>query len=176
MSRVGKYPVPVPEGVDVTIGADKVVVKGKKGELTTHITGDVNLALNDGQITVSPANDGKRARAMWGTTRAILNNMVEGVSKGVSKAVEINGVGYRAAVQNGILTLFLGYSHEIKYMIPEGVNITVEKNVITIEGYDKQAVGQVAAELRHLRKPEPYKGKGVRYQGEHIVMKEGKKK
>jgi large subunit ribosomal protein L6 len=177
MSRTGKLPITVPSGVQVALNEGVFSAKGQKGELTTKITGDVNVTINEGVVTVAPANDSKRARAMWGTTRSNIANLVEGVSEGFTKVLEINGVGYRAAVQNNILNIALGYSHDIKYMLPEGVTITVEKQtVLTITGHDKQKVGQVASEIRALRKPEPYKGKGVRYQGEYIRMKEGKKK
>lgn len=177
MSRLGKLPVAIPEKVEVSVEPTAVKVKGPKGELSTVITGDVNISIDDGQVWVKPANDGKRARAMWGTVRSNISNLVQGVTEGFSKSLEVNGVGYRCAVQQNILTLSLGYSHEIKYVMPEGVDCKVDKQTsITISGADKQRVGQVAAELRALRKPEPYKGKGVKYADETIRRKEGKKK
>lgn len=177
MSRVGKAPVAIPQGVTVTVTDKELVVKGSKGELKTRLVPEVKVEVKDGEALVTPANETARARAMWGTTRANINNMVEGVSKGFSIRIEIIGVGYRAAADKNFLSLSLGYSHEIKYAIPEGIEITCEKpTLIVISGYDKTMVGQVAAELRALRKPEPYKGKGVRKEGEVIRKKEGKKK
>jgi large subunit ribosomal protein L6 len=177
MSRVGKLPVAIPEGVNVDLKDDRITVKGKGGELSTAITGLVNVSVNDGEIVVQPANDTKRSRAMWGTTRSNIQNLVQGVTEGFSKRLEIQGVGFRAAVQNDVLTLALGYSHDIKYIIPQGITIKAEKpTTLLISGADKQQVGQVAAEIRELRKPEPYKGKGVRFEDERIHMKEGKKK
>lgn len=177
MSRVGKLPVEIPAAVTIEIAADKVSVKGPKGELVTKITGDVNVSVEGTQLWVKPANDGKRSRAMWGTVRSNVQNLVTGVTDGFVKNLEVRGVGYRCAVAGEILTLFLGYSHDIKYVIPKGITIAVEKQtLLTISGADKQLVGQVASELRALRKPEPYKGKGVRYADEYVRMKEGKKK
>lgn len=177
MSRVGKLPVAIPSGVTVDIKNDHIAVKGKNGELKTLITGDVKVTIDDGKVVVAPANDSKRARAMWGTVRANLNNVIKGVTEGFKRDLEINGVGYRAAVQGEVLSLSLGYSHEIKYMIPKGIKIAVDKQTaLSITGNDKQRVGQVAAEIRSLRGPEPYKGKGVKYSDERIRRKEGKKK
>lgn len=177
MSRLGKLPVAIPEKVEVALEPTRVVVKGPKGELSTQITGDVTISIDDGQVWVKPANDGKRARSMWGTVRSNVHNLVQGVTEGFSRTLEVNGVGYRCAMQNNVLTLSLGYSHEIKYIIPEGVECAVEKQTtIILKGADKQKVGQVASELRALRKPEPYKGKGVKYADEIIRRKEGKKK
>lgn len=177
MSRVGKLPVAIPSGVTVDIKNDHIAVKGKNGELKTLITGDVKVTIDDGKVVVAPANDSKRARAMWGTVRANLNNVIKGVTDGFTRNLEINGVGYRAAIQGEILSLSLGYSHEIKYMIPKGIKIAVDKQTaLSITGNDKQRVGQVAAEIRSLRGPEPYKGKGVKYSDERIRRKEGKKK
>lgn len=177
MSRVGKLPVAIPSGVTVDIKNDHIAVKGKNGELKTLITGDVKVTIDDGKVVVAPANDSKRARAMWGTVRANLNNVIKGVTEGFTRNLEINGVGYRAAIQGEILSLSLGYSHEIKYMIPKGIKIAVDKQTaLSITGNDKQRVGQVAAEIRSLRGPEPYKGKGVKYSDERIRRKEGKKK
>ena len=177
MSRLGKLPVAIPEKVEISFQDNRIQVKGPKGELSTMITGDVNVSVDDGQVWVKPANDGKRARAMWGTVRSNVLNLVQGVTEGYSKTLEVNGVGYRCAVQGNVLTLSLGFSHDVKYVMPEGVECKVDKQTtIIISGIDKQKVGQVAAELRALRKPEPYKGKGVKYADEQIRRKEGKKK
>ena len=177
MSRVGKNPVEVPSGVDLKIQDGQVTVKGKLGQLSFALSELVSTAFEDGKVTVQPANDSKAARSMWGTTRACLQNMVTGVSEGFTKHLDINGVGYRASVQGQSLTLQLGYSHDINYPIPEGITIACERpTTIAITGYDKQKVGQVAAEIRAYRPPEPYKGKGVKYREEIILRKEGKKK
>ncbi|WP_366556385.1 50S ribosomal protein L6 [Aquibaculum sediminis] len=177
MSRVGKNPVAVPDGVDVKIDGVLVKAKGKLGELQYRATEDVQIAMEDGKVTVSPVNEGKRARAMWGTARARIQNMVRGVSEGFKRDLEITGVGYRAAVQGSTLNLQLGYSHDINYPIPEGLKVVCERqSAISISGADKQLVGQFAAEVRGMRAPEPYKGKGVRYSDEQIIRKEGKKK
>jgi large subunit ribosomal protein L6 len=177
MSRIGKLPITVPSGVQVDIKDRLVTVKGQKGQLQQKIVGDVNVTLNNGEVKVDPANDSKRARAMWGMSRTLINNMITGVTDGFTKRLEIRGVGFRAAVDGKILSLSLGFSHEIKYAIPEGITIVAEKpTLLVISGTDTQKVGQVAALLRSLRKPEPYKGKGVRYEGERVIMKEGKKK
>ncbi len=176
MSRLGKLPVEIPAQVQVELSKDSCTVKKGNVVLSTLITGDVQVSVDDGKIWVKPANDSKRARTMWGTVRSNIRNLVTGVSEGFTKTLEIKGVGYRAAVQGNILTLALGFSHEIKYIVPQGIEIKVDKQNIVISGADKQKVGQVAAELRALRKPEPYKGKGVRYANEHVRMKEGKKK
>lgn len=177
MSRVGKLPVAIPSQVNVGIADNQVVVKGSKGELKLSLTGDVQVSVDDGKVWVKPANDSTRSRAMWGTVRATLQNMVKGVSEGFTVRLEIRGVGYRAAVEKKILTMSLGFSHEIKYLIPDGITVAVDKQtVLAISGYDKQKVGQVAAEIIRLRKPEPYKGKGVRVEGQNVRTKEGKKK
>jgi large subunit ribosomal protein L6 len=177
MSRVGKHPVEVPGGVEVAAQDNLVRAKGKLGQLAFQATDDVTVTLEDKKVVVKPVNESKRARAMWGTTRARIQSMVTGVSEGFTKELEINGVGYRAAVQGNSLNLQLGFSHEVAYPIPEGISIKCEKPTsITITGADKQRVGQVAAEIRAFRPPEPYKGKGVKYSDEHIVRKEGKKK
>lgn len=177
MSRIGKLPITVPSGVQVDIKDRQVTVKGQKGQLQQVIVGDVNVTLNNGEIKVEPANDTKRARAMWGMSRTLINNMVTGVTEGFSKRLEIRGVGFRASVDGKILSLSLGFSHEIKYAIPQNITIVAEKpTLLVISGTDAQKVGQVAALLRSLRKPEPYKGKGVRYEDERVIMKEGKKK
>lgn len=177
MSRLGKLPVDVPSSVKVDIATDKITVKAGNNELSTPISGDVNVKFTDGKVWVEPANDSKRARSMWGTVRSNVQNLVKGVTEGYTRVLEINGVGYRSSVAGNILTLTLGYSHEIKYVIPQGVTITVEKQtVLTLKGANKQQVGQVASQIRSLRKPEPYKGKGVKYAEEKIRIKEGKKK
>jgi len=177
MSRVGKYPVTVPAGVDITIVEQVLTAKGKLGVLSMPLSVEIEALVEPGKVTVKPANDGKRARMMWGTTRALVNNLVTGVSKGYSVGLEINGVGYRAAVQGKILNLQLGYSHDINFEIPDDVKITCEKPTsITITGADKQRVGAIAAKIRSYRGPEPYKGKGVKYATETIRRKEGKKK
>lgn len=178
MSRVGKQPVAIPSGVTVTVSSSEVAVKGGKGELKAKLSSDVAVEVKDGKVIVLPVDkEDKRSRAMWGTTRNNISNMVEGVSKGFTVRLEIQGVGYRAAADKNYLTLALGFSHEIKYAIPAGISIVCEKPTsIAISGFDKRLVGQVAAEIRSLRKPEPYKGKGVRYEGEYVRQKEGKKK
>ena len=177
MSRVGKYPVAVPSGVTVTLADNAIVAKGKLGELRLPLTDAVDVTVEDNQVSVAPRGDDRRSRTLWGTTRSLVNGMVTGVSTGFKKEMEITGTGYRAAVQGKELVLNLGYSHEIRYAIPEGIKITTERpTAIRVEGADKQRVGQVAAEIRAYRGPEPYKGKGVRYADEVILRKEGKKK
>ena len=177
MSRVGKNPVPIPEGVEVTIDGAAVSVSGKLGRLEATIAPEVSAALDNGQVSVTPLGESKRARQMWGLTRSVINNMVVGVSQGFLKNLQIEGVGYRAAVEGRTLTLDLGYSHRVHYPIPDGIEITCERpTAIRVAGSDRQTVGQVAAEIRTFRKPEPYKGKGIRYVGEYVRRKEGKKK
>jgi large subunit ribosomal protein L6 len=177
MSRIGKHPVEIPKGVTVALAGRTITAKGKLGELKLDLSNEVDAAIADNQITVTPRAQTKQSRTMWGTTRALLNNMVHGVAAGFSRRLEINGVGYRAAVQGQDLTLQLGYSHEIKYKIPKGVTIVAEKpTTLVVSGADRQRVGQVASEIRGYRGPEPYKGKGVKYEEEKIVRKEGKKK
>ena len=177
MSRVGKYPVVVPSGVTVTIAGAEVSVQGKLGASVLTIVDVVEASLDGDKLWVKPKGETKRARMMWGTTRALLNNMVKGVSEGFTTNLEINGVGYRAAVQGENLQLQLGYSHDVIYPIPEGIAIKCEKPTsISITGKDRQRVGQVASEIRAYRGPEPYKGKGIKYETETILRKEGKKK
>jgi large subunit ribosomal protein L6 len=177
MSRIGKKPVAVPAGVTAKVEGQKVTVKGAKGELFFVVHDDVNVEMNDNQIKVDPRFETKRARALWGTARAQINNLVIGVTQGFVKKLEITGVGYKAAVAGKSLQLSLGYSHDINYPIPAGIAIVTPKPTeITISGIDKKQVGQVAAEIRDYRGPEPYKGKGVKYAGEFIFRKEGKKK
>jgi large subunit ribosomal protein L6 len=177
MSRVGKNPVAIPDGVNVEVSGGKLSAKGKLGVLTMGLSSEVSVKIENGQVLVQPVGSSKRARMMWGTTRNLVRNMVTGVATGYSKALEISGVGYRAAVQGKDLILQLGYSHEIKYPIPEGITVKAEKpTALTISGADRQKVGQVAAEIRSFRGPEPYKGKGIKYDTETILRKEGKKK
>lgn len=177
MSRLGKLPVAIPQKVEVAVQKDKIVVKGPKGELTTVITGDVLVTVDGAQLWVKPANDTQRARAMWGTVRSNVKNLVQGVTEGFTRTLLITGVGYRCSVNKNVLTLSLGFSHEIKYVMPAGVECKVEnQTTVVLSGADKQKVGQVASEIRALRKPEPYKGKGVRYSDETVRRKEGKKK
>ncbi len=177
MSRIGKKPVPVPAGVTANVAGQLVKIKGSKGELSFTVPDDVSVALENGAIAVQPRSQSKRARSLWGTSRARINNLVVGTTAGFEKKLEINGVGYKAAVTGKVLKLSLGYSHDIDYPIPEGVEIVTPKPTeIVITGIDKQVVGQTAAEIREYRGPEPYKGKGVKYAGEFIFRKEGKKK
>jgi len=177
MSRIGKKPVDVPSGVTAAVDGQDVKVKGPKGELAFRVHDEVVVEFKDGKVTVQPRDETKGARSKWGMSRTMVSNLVEGVTKGFEKKLEINGVGYRAAVQGKDLVLALGYSHDIKYPIPEGIDIKCAKPTeILVSGIDKQRVGQVAAEIREFRGPEPYKGKGVKYAGEFIFRKEGKKK
>jgi large subunit ribosomal protein L6 len=177
MSRIGKSPVPIPAGVQVELAGQVLNVSGGKGKLSLPISADVTATVADGAVTIAPKDESKRARAMWGTTRALVNNMVTGVSAEFTRQLEINGVGYRAAIQGRNLQLQLGYSHDIIYPIPENIQIACERpTLIAISGADKQRVGQVAAEIRAYRGPEPYKGKGIKYSDEVIRRKEGKKK
>jgi len=177
MSRIGKKPVPIPSGVTANVEGQTVKVKGPKGQLQVVLPDDVMVKLDNGEVKVDPRNETKRARSMWGTSRTLVNNLVTGVTKGYEKKLEITGVGYRAALQGKNLQLALGYSHDVVYAIPEGIAITVPKPTeIVINGNDSQRVGQVAAEIRSYRPPEPYKGKGVKYSNEFIFRKEGKKK
>ncbi|MBI2235814.1 MAG: 50S ribosomal protein L6 [Magnetospirillum sp.] len=177
MSRVGKYPVPVPSGVTVQIAGRDVTVSGKLGQSSLSLVDDVDASLEGDKLWVRPKGETKRARMMWGTTRALLGNMVKGVSDGFTVNLDINGVGYRAAVDGKTLKLALGYSHDVIYPVPDDVAIKCDKPTsITITGRDKQRVGQIAAEIRSYRGPEPYKGKGIKYNTETILRKEGKKK
>ena len=177
MSRVAKNPVTVPAGVEVSFGTDALTVKGKNGALSLPLTGAVKVELNDGQLTFVAADNSKHANAMSGTVRALVANMVKGVSEGFEKKLQLIGVGYRAQAQGKTLNLSLGFSHLVVYEMPEGVSVaTPSQTEIVLTGADKQAVGQAAAEIRGYRPPEPYKGKGVRYVGEQVIMKEAKKK
>lgn len=175
MSRIGKQPIKIPEEVEVKLEGNLVVVKGPKGELKIEIKPEVKVDIDNKEVTLNPTNDTKQARSLWGTHRSLIANAVLGVTKGFEKKLEIEGVGYRANLEGKDLVLNLGYSHPIKITPPEGIVFSVEKNIITVSGIDKQLVGQIAAEIRSKRKPEPYKGKGIRYQGEVIRRKAGKK-
>ena len=177
MSRVGKNPVEVPSDVNIAIVGDVLTAKGKLGELSVALSDAIRVDHTDGAVSVIPVDDSKRARAMWGTIRSQIDNVVVGVSKGFSMKLEIIGVGYRAAVADNSLVLQLGYSHEVNYPIPKGISIECERPTqILVSGTNKQQVGQVASEIRAFRKPEPYKGKGIRYENEYVMRKEGKKK
>ncbi|VAV92377.1 LSU ribosomal protein L6p (L9e) [hydrothermal vent metagenome] len=177
MSRIGKKAVSIPDGVTATLDDGLVKVKGPKGELTTPMVDDLSYELGDGGLVVTPANKSKNARAYWGMQRTLVQNLVDGVTEGFTKVLEITGVGYRAAVQGKTLNLQLGFSHDVNFPIPEGITIkTPDQTTVEISGIDKQKVGQVAAEIRRWRKPEPYKGKGIKYRGEYVFRKEGKKK
>ena len=177
MSRIGKKPVPLPKGVTATVDGKLVKVKGPKGELSVKLVPEVDAKVEADGITVTPNMAMDRARQMWGLSRTLVNNLVVGVTQGFQQKLEINGVGYRAAVQGKNLNLQLDFSHDVAYPIPAGITITAEKPTqLTVAGIDKQLVGQVAAEIRNYRRPEPYKGKGVKYAEEHIRRKEGKKK
>jgi large subunit ribosomal protein L6 len=177
MSRVGKYPGPIPAGVEVLIEGDVLRAKGKLGTLAMKLSSDVTTTVADGHVAVEPRSKERRSQTMWGTTRALIASTVKGVSEGYSKTLEITGTGYRAAVAGKNLELNLGYSHPVVYPIPEGITITVPRpTAVTVAGADKQQVGQVALDIRRFRLPEPYKGKGIRYDNEQIRRKEGKKK
>jgi len=177
MSRIGKKPVVVPSGVTATINGQTVSVKGPKGEMSFGFSEHVEVELTEAGVQVAPRDDSKPARAAWGMSRTMISNLMKGVTEGFTKKLEINGVGYRAAVQGSNLQLALGYSHDVVYAIPEGITIVTPRPVeIIVSGMDKQRVGQVAAEIRDYRSPEPYKGKGVKYATETIFRKEGKKK
>ncbi len=177
MSRTGKKPVSIPAGVTATLEGGLVSVKGPKGALSIPMEAEVTYALEGGLLTVRPANETKRARSFWGMQRTLVQNLVTGVTEGFTKVLEITGVGYRANAQGKMLKLQLGYSHDVDMPIPEGLEVkTPDQTTVEISGVDRQAVGQFAAEIRRWRKPEPYKGKGIKYRGEYIFRKEGKKK
>jgi len=177
MSRIGKHPVELPQGVTAEVKGHTVAVKGKLGSLDMAFPSEVVVKLEEGKIVVTPAQETQRARMMWGTIRNSIANMVKGVTEGFKVVLEIEGVGFRAAVQGKDLVLQLGFSHEVKYAIPEGITIKAEKpTVVSISGNDRQQVGQIASEIRAFKKPEPYKGKGIKYAGERVRRKEGKKK
>lgn len=177
MSRIAKAPVPVPKGVDVRLEDGRVMVKGAKGSLTLPLAAEVEVKSEDGVLTFAPRSPSRQARALAGTIRSLVKNMVTGVSVGFEKRLELQGVGYRAQAQGRRLNLQLGFSHPVDYALPEGIEVETESQTqIVVKGIDKQLVGQVSAEIRAFRPPEPYKGKGVRYLGEHVRRKEGKKK
>ena len=177
MSRIGKRPVDLPAGVEATLSGQKIDVKGPKGTRSFTATDDVSLVIEDGAVTVTPRGKSKRARQQWGMSRTMVQNLVTGVTTGFKKELEIQGVGYRAQMQGNTLRLNLGLSHDVDFAVPEGVTVTAPKQTeVVVEGIDEQLVGQVAANIREWRKPEPYKGKGIRYKGEFIFRKEGKKK
>lgn len=174
MSRIGKLPITVPSGVTITVDPDTITVAGSKGTLKQFTMSGVTVKQEEGQVLVTRENDEPKNRAKHGLMRSLVNNMVVGVSQGFSKKLELNGVGYRVAMAGNGLKFNLGFSHEVNYALPTGITATVEGNVITVTGIDKQQVGQVAAEIRALKKPEPYKGKGIKYVGERIIRKSGK--
>ena len=177
MSRIGKYPVTIPDGVEVQLSGQTLTAKGRLGTLSLVVSTEVAASIVDGTVTVTPKGDTRQSRAMWGTTRALINNVVTGVSTGFSINLEVSGVGYRAQVQGKNLNLQLGYSHDIPFPIPDDVSISCERpTVITVRGADRQRVGQIAADIRAYRPPEPYKGKGIKYSTETVRRKEGKKK
>ena len=177
MSRIGKKPVELPSGVSASVSGQTIEVKGPKGTQSFTATDDVTIAVEENVISVTPRGNSKRARQQWGMSRTMVANLVHGVSAPFKKELEIQGVGYRAAVQGNVLKLNLGYSHDVDFAIPQGITIQCPKPTeIIIEGHDKQVVGEVAANIRDWRRPEPYKGKGIRYKGEYIFQKEGKKK
>ena len=177
MSRIGKHPVPIPDGVTVEISGRQVTAKGKLGELHVTLMEEVEVKRDGDQIVVRPRDDSDRAQQMWGTARSVVNNLVTGVAEGFTRNLEINGVGYRAQLQGKDLVLQLGFSHEVRYPVPEGITVQCpDQTHISVSGADKQRVGQTAAEIRAFRPPEPYKGKGIKYADEYILRKEGKKK
>lgn len=177
MSRIGKHPVALPAGVTAEVVGGSIAIKGKLGHLSLPLSSEVTVGVADGKVSVAPSHETQQSRAMWGTTRNNIANMVRGVADGFKVVLEIEGVGFKAAVQGKDLVLQLGFSHEVRYAIPEGIAIKAEKpTLLVITGFDRQKVGQVAAEIRGYKKPEPYKGKGIKYQGEKVRRKEGKKK
>ena len=177
MSRIGKKPVTIPSGVTASMADGQLTVKGPRGELSLALADNIAYAIEDGSILVKPANDTKRARSFWGMQRTLVQNLVTGVTDGFTKTLEITGVGYRANAQGRKLKLQLGYSHDVDFDVPQGIEVkTPDQTTVEISGIDRQKVGQVAAEIRRWRKPEPYKGKGIKYRGEYIFRKEGKKK
>lgn len=174
MSRIGKLPVEIPSGVTITVDQDVIKVTGAKGELTAKKLPEVDVKVEDGKLTVARKSDEKLAKSQHGLMRSLVNNMVEGVTKGFEKKLEVNGVGFKVAMQGPKLVMSLGFSHPVEFEAPQGVTITTDKMNITISGIDKQLVGQTAADIRKLKKPEPYKGKGIKYEGEYIIRKAGK--
>lgn len=175
MSRLGKQPITLPSGVEAAFDSNVLTVKGPKGSLSRSVKKEVGVKIEDNAIVLSPVKENDQTRALWGTYAAHANNMVQGVTEGFTKTLEVEGVGYRAEMKGDSLVLSVGFSHQVELKIPEGLSCTVEKNVITVTGIDKDAVGQFAANIKKVKKPEPYKGKGIRYQGEYIIRKQGKK-
>jgi len=175
MSRVGKKPIIIPQGTEVKVEDQKVLVKGPKGELSKDILPEIAIQIKDGQIFVVPKVETKKTKAFWGLTRAIIANMLKGVTEGYEKKLQMEGVGYRAALEGEDLVLQVGFTHPVRVKAPAGIKISVEKSVILVSGIDKELVGQIAAKIRSIRPPEPYKGKGIRYEGEHIRRKLGKR-
>ncbi len=175
MSRIGKKPISIPEGVEIKIEDNIVKVKGPKGELQTEVQPEIKIEIRDKEISVSPDKETKRTKAFWGLFRALIFNMVEGVVKGYEKRLEIQGVGYKAVMEGEDLVLNVGFSHSVKIEKVEGISLAVEKNIIIVSGIDKQLVGQIAAKIKAVKPPEPYKGKGIRYEGEYVRIKAGKK-
>jgi large subunit ribosomal protein L6 len=175
MSRVGKKPIEIPDGVEVKLEGQKAVVKGPKGELSLQVRPEIKISLEGKKITVKPEKETKDVRALWGLTRALIFNLIKGVTEGFEKKLEIEGVGYRASLEGQDLILQMGFSHPVKIESPEGIKFSVEKNVITVSGIDKELVGGISAKIRKVRPPEPYKGKGIRYEGEKVRRKLGKK-
>lgn len=174
MSRIGKLPINIPNGVTITVDADNITVNGPKGTLSQFTMPGIKIDISDNQAVVSRESDAREHRSKHGLMRTLISNMVVGVTDGFEKKLELNGVGFRVALEGSKLKLALGFSHDVYYPIPEGIQITVEQNIITVKGINKQQVGQVAAEIRALKKPEPYKGKGLKYVGERIIRKAGK--
>lgn len=175
MSRVGKKPILIPEGVDVKIEGQKVIVKGPRGELFREVRPEIRVSLENGKILVAPEKETKQTKAFWGLTRALLSNMLKGLTEGFEKKLEIKGIGYRANLEGDQLVLNMGFTLPVKIKAPEGIKFLVEKNIITVSGIDKELVGEIAAKIRAVRPPEPYKGKGIRYMGEQIRRKLGKR-
>jgi large subunit ribosomal protein L6 len=177
MSRIGKKPVAVPSGVTVSLDGSDLTVKGPKGELAMTFVPEVAVSQDDGGLALTPVNETKRARSMWGMQRTLVSNLIEGVTNGYTKKLQISGVGYRASMKGSSLNLQLGFSHDVDFPVPEGIKIeTPDQTTVIVSGIDKQKVGQTAAKIREYRKPEPYKGKGIKYEGEYVFRKEGKKK
>ena len=175
MSRIGKKPIEIPEAVKVNIDGRKVIIKGPKGELSREVRPEIKVELKEGKIFVKPEIKTKKTKAFWGLTRALLNNMVKGVIEGYEKKLEIRGLGYKAKIEGDDLVLMVGFTHSVKIKIPETIKVSVEKNIITVSGIDKELVGLIAAKTRKVKPPEPYKGKGIRYLGEEVRRKAGKK-
>ncbi len=175
MSRVGKKPIEIPSGVDVSVEGNKITAKGPKGELSLYFTEDILVKKEDDKIVVSKKRENKKSKAMWGTTRSLISNIIKGVESGYVKELQIKGVGYRAEIQGEKLVLKVGFSHPVEIEKPEGIDFAVTKDIISVSGIEKELVGRIAAKIRAVRKPEPYKGKGIRYKDEVVIIKEGKK-